>query len=101
MSELEQLQHWYRAHCDGDWEHQSGISITSLDNPGWSVTIDIAETVLAEAPFAEVRRERGDDDWIRCWVAEGQWRGVGDPLKLGLVLREFLTWARGHVEPRQ
>ena len=36
--ELSWLQQWYSAHCDGEWEHGFGVTIATLDNPGWSVT---------------------------------------------------------------
>jgi hypothetical protein len=29
------LQAWYAEQCDGDWEHQFGVSVETLDNPGW------------------------------------------------------------------
>ena len=39
QSELEALQHWYESQCDGDWEHEFGVKIGTLDNPGWMVDI--------------------------------------------------------------
>ncbi|GHB54781.1 hypothetical protein GCM10010331_48120 [Streptomyces xanthochromogenes] len=32
---LDRLQSWYSAQCNGDWEHEWGIKIDTLDNPGW------------------------------------------------------------------
>ena len=29
------LQEWAMSQVDGDWEHELGISISMLDNPGW------------------------------------------------------------------
>jgi len=31
---LKWLQDWYAARCYGDWEHEFGINIRTLDNPG-------------------------------------------------------------------
>jgi len=45
MDELRELQDWYLSQCDGDWEHQNGINIVSLDNPGWTVDIALAESL--------------------------------------------------------
>jgi hypothetical protein len=39
MGLIEQIQGWYAAQCNGDWEHRYGVSIDTLDNPGWSVTL--------------------------------------------------------------
>lgn len=33
---FEWLQKWYKSQCDGDWEHEYGIKIETVDNPGWS-----------------------------------------------------------------
>ena len=53
--ELSWLQQWYSAHCDGEWEHGFGVTIATLDNPGWSVTIDVEGTQLASTPFESVK----------------------------------------------
>ncbi|MFK0239099.1 Imm53 family immunity protein, partial [Streptomyces vinaceus] len=29
-----------------DWEHEWGVKIATLDNPGWTVEIDLEETDL-------------------------------------------------------
>ncbi|MEU1470579.1 Imm53 family immunity protein [Streptomyces sp. NPDC005761] len=38
------LQHWYASHGDGGWEHEWGVTIGTLDNPGWTVMISLEET---------------------------------------------------------
>jgi hypothetical protein len=40
------LQGWYAAHCNGDWEHQNGIEIGTLDNPGGTFQVDLQDTDL-------------------------------------------------------
>jgi hypothetical protein len=39
---LQWLQEWYLEQCDREWEHEYGIKIGTLDNPGWTITIDLA-----------------------------------------------------------
>jgi hypothetical protein len=39
MNELRQIQDWYKSQCNGEWEHSCGLSIETLDNPGWRVQI--------------------------------------------------------------
>ncbi len=56
-STLERLASWCASQCDGDWEHQQGIKIGPLDNPGWSVKIDLTDTELAEESFDEFKEE--------------------------------------------
>jgi hypothetical protein len=93
---LAQLQHWYACQCDGDWEHQYGVKVDTLDNPGWSVTIDLAGTDLEGRPFEPLERGLGDDastDWHSRSVKENKFEGRGDSSKLAFMLRTFLDWA--------
>jgi hypothetical protein len=39
--ELAWLEQWYQEQCDGDWEHHCGVTIETLDNPGWLVQADL------------------------------------------------------------
>ena len=103
MDTLLQLQQWYTAQCDGDWEHQFGVHIDTLDNPGWLVKIDLAETALSDISFPEVAEGLGDGDhpkqsrWIHCSVRDGVWRGAGDETELDRLLTMFLDWAAKHA----
>ena len=93
MDELTAIQDWYLEQCNGDWEHQSGVHIETLDNPGWTVRIDLADTVLEGATFPPIKDFAPDRDWIKCWVEGTEFHGVGGPLMLRPILRHFLQWA--------
>jgi hypothetical protein len=90
---LEFLEGWYRAQCNGYWEHANGITIETLDNPGWMVTIDLAETALENHPMQSLRQERSEKDWIVCTVEGNKFRGQGDSNKLSDILEVFKKWA--------
>ncbi len=92
MDVLHDLCKWYAAQCDGDWEHSYGIRISTLDNPGWSVTVDLRGTALEDRPFDVVNVERGERDWMYCWVEEGRFEGRGGPHNLADILEVFRTW---------
>ena len=94
MSLLEELQTWYLSQCGENWEDVNGVEINTLDNPGWSVTIDLNGTNLATRPFTEIKDLDDDQDWMRCWVDREKFEGVGDPRKLEKILSVFLDWAR-------
>lgn len=47
------LQAWYATQCDGEWEHEHGVSIETLDNPGWFLKLDLRETSLDGLTFIE------------------------------------------------
>jgi len=92
--ELARLQDWYLAQCDDEWEHQNGITIESLDNPGWQMRIDVAGTALEDAAFADVRDALDDPAlWLRCWREGRVFHGACGPLRLADMLRVFLDWA--------
>lgn len=93
MDELRGLQEWYASQCDGDWEHEFGVRIGTLDNPGWSVEINLMETELEGADYAEVRVLDPEREWVRTWVEGAKFRGVGGPPMLEAMLRQFLDWA--------
>ena len=97
MNTLQELQQWYRSHCDSDWAHGYGIKIDTLDNPGWTVSVDLADTELVGRPFTEVRRLEHEADWIQCQVRDGKFEGHGGPFMLEEILRIFLTSATGSL----
>jgi Immunity protein 53 len=100
LSVIEQLEAWYATHCNGEWEHHHGVRIDTLDNPGWSVTIDLAGTPLAEVPFSEVKELNAETDWLRCVVREQRFEGHGGPAMLRRILGIFLEWsARARLTP--
>jgi len=97
MDELKEIQKWFAEQCNGAWEHAYGIEIRTCDNPGWWVKIDLHATPLAEMEFEEVKEGDPTDsqnDWLRCYVKEGQFNGAGDPAKLEKILRVFLEWIK-------
>jgi len=91
--ELERLQKWYESNCDGYWEHQYGVTIDTLDNPGWKISIDLWGTDLEDLPFEFQDIERKDDNWLHCRVIDKKFEGAGGPYNLTEILRVFLDWA--------
>lgn len=68
MTALARLQQWFLNQCDGDWEHENGIHIETLDNPGWSVKVNVIGTKVEGKTFASVSIPEdlasSDLDWI-------------------------------------
>jgi hypothetical protein len=90
---LSRLQSWYAAHTDGDWEHGYGIRIGTLDNPGWRLSVNVADTQLKGRTFARVQVERSETDWIHCWVEADVFEGAGGAHNLRELVETFLRWA--------
>jgi hypothetical protein len=104
MDILTELQAWYRAQCDGWWENDWGVTIETLDNPGWMVTINLQGTPLAGKAFVPVQRgdfSRNDPQppWINCKVEDAVFRGYGDANTLAEILELFLSWAAAVSSP--
>jgi len=85
------LQRWYLSRCDGEWEHRRGITIESLDNPGWRMTIDLGAAI--ERDWTAV--DRTELDWLHWRVTEGRFEAGCGPLNLPEAIRAFLVVAGG------
>ncbi|MFD9196625.1 MULTISPECIES: immunity 53 family protein [Streptomyces] len=90
---LDWLQNWYTQQCDGDWEHEWGVKIATLDNPGWTIEIDLAETDLEGRDYNLQEVNRGTQDWVRTWIAEKTFHAACGPGNLTEALTLFRTWA--------
>ena len=86
---IDWLQVWYAERCDGDWEHEYGVSIENIDNPGWSVKIDLACTILSDLEIPYVLHETSEKDWFSYSIQSGVFKGTGDPLKLHKIVETF------------
>jgi RHS repeat-associated protein len=92
---LARLQEWYLAKCDGDWEHSFGIKIDTLDNPGWMVTIDLAETRWSDLALPRKIIERNESDWVQTEVVKSQFIGCGGVRNLEEILSRFFWIVEG------
>jgi hypothetical protein len=86
---LTRIQNWYTMNCNDDWEHRYGFSIGTLDNPGWAIKIDLAETPLDNLYF-EKEIDNGRFDWMSIKTKNKVLEAHCDPTKLTEVLKIFL-----------
>lgn len=89
------LQQWYSAQCNGDWEHSYGIKIDTLDNPGWILTVDLAETNLAGVLVPRDRVVRSEHDWAQHEILDDKFIACGGPFNLEELVTRFLTVTSG------
>jgi hypothetical protein len=86
---IDWLENWYSENCDGNWEHDFGIKINTLDNPGWEVIIDLTDTGKI-LPDEEWRMfEINSNDWYGYKIKNNTFNAAGDPKKLNLLLNLF------------
>jgi hypothetical protein len=83
------LCEWYHSNCDGDWEHNYGIKIETIDNPGWSITIDLIGTMPIVKPIQWIFVERSSDDWYGYKLVEDKFEASGDPSKIEFLISLF------------
>lgn len=92
---LEWLMSWYQSRCDGDWEHQHGVRIGTLDNPGWTLDVDLAETPYAGRSLPRKMIERSEDDWVSVEVTGDCFRADGGPGNLSEMIEMFAAFVEG------
>ena len=83
------VQAWYATQCNGEWEESYGIKIETLDNPGWHVHIDLADTRWSDLSVATSEVHRSEHDWVSVQAGVGRFTAACGPLNLGEVLHHF------------
>jgi hypothetical protein len=83
------LKDWYKSNCDGDWEHQYGITINTLDNPGWEVKIDLAFTKLECLDIDWTATNITDDNWFGFSIKNKIYSAAGSTENLEVILEKF------------
>lgn len=98
---LSWLMQWYLAECTDDWEHSYGVKIDTLDNPGWTLKIDLRETDLVGRPFKRVERGEPASDleewrrlgsWLVADVRDDVFEAACGPLDLPAAIQVFRDW---------
>jgi hypothetical protein len=88
------------------------VKIETIDNPGWSMEINFAQTPLRYVPFSLVNIDNGDDDWYVCTdescyiqslspfkeiIIPDVFAAHGDPYKLIIMLNTFQSWVNSNL----
>jgi hypothetical protein len=89
LNNIQWLEHWYKNECNGDWEHTYGISIQTIDNPGWSIQIDLSDTCYEKLEKFTESKEISDLDWYVIKIKDEKFHAVGDPSKLDFLIGKF------------
>lgn len=101
--DIEWLTRWYIANCDGEWEEDFGVTIDTLDNPGWRLTVDLDHTrfetrlfkpVYDDVPEGEQQFQGGDGDtrWMVCRIEGSKFKAWGGPRDLVRMIQTFRAW---------
>jgi tRNA(adenine34) deaminase len=96
---LEWLEAWYQSQCDGAWEHNHGIQLESLRQPGWRLTIRLAGTSAENASPQRMNFDSSGGEWIDCTISPERFEGAGDPRRLEQIIGVFRRWVEAPEEP--
>jgi hypothetical protein len=99
MNEIDNLQEWYLRYCNDDWEHQYGVSIDTLDNPGWSLKIDLKGTDLEKEKMDPIEIHRSEEDWVVARRSEYVFEAFCGARNLAEMIRTFLDWEQNTRAP--
>lgn len=83
------LCNWYNKNCNGDWEHYYGIKIDTIDNPGWTITIDTESSLIELENIPWTFSETSSNDWYGFKVEGKKFEASGDPFKLEFLIKLF------------
>ncbi|WP_409309516.1 Imm53 family immunity protein [Pectobacterium sp. B1J-3] len=85
---LTYLQNWYLSKCDGSWEHAYGFDISTIDNPGWKVSL----TGEKNRRNIAINHDNGKNDWVIITANENEFKGYGGPEKLIFIGDKLKEW---------
>ena len=86
------LQRWYAEQCNGDWEHEFGIKIETLDNPGWNLEIDLSGTGFEGQVLSKSKLVPPAGGWVWLWSDGQKYYSSCDELSLGLAIEQFRSF---------
>jgi hypothetical protein len=86
---LDQLGAWYAAQCDGEWEHQYGVTIGTIEVSGWHLRVDLVGTPLAGDEHARELIARSEKNWVEVWSDGYTFNATGGADNLGELLEAF------------
>ena len=96
---FKRLIDWYSRQCNGDWEHQHGFEISTLDNPGVRLRVDLNGTSLEESEFSRMEfKFDSETEWIACEkTVDNFFEGFCAPAMSERLFEIFVNWAEGGV----
>ena len=99
---LEWLEKWYKSQCNNEWEHNFGIKIETIDNPGWTLSIDLEDTehnlnMVNWSQFGDF-----DKRWVGFKIEKNVYYASSDPENLNTLIyifKEFIE--KGDIDENE
>ena len=93
MDAITKLCVWYESQWVRDLHEDFGIRIDTLDNPGWSLKINLVGTGLEDKGLQETKVERSEQDWFVIRRNAQRFEAFGGPKNL-----DEMTDASGNLQ---
>lgn len=93
MDALAELMDWYDQQCVDEWHEEFGVRISTLDNPGWELRIDLERTSLSAKAFTMIECHRSEIDWIVARRDGNAFIAWGGAKNLKEMVETFLGYA--------
>ncbi|MFJ9461666.1 Imm53 family immunity protein [Kitasatospora sp. NPDC101447] len=97
MSALGFLQDWYTSQCNEDWEHEFGVRIATLDNPGWVMEVDLIGTEIEGRRLEKSKLESAPGRWIWSSSDGEKFMSSCDQLSLEEMIFRFKDFSEGRI----
>lgn len=91
------LQNWYANQCNGLWEQSKRIQISTIDNPGWSISINLKDTYLEGKTLDTKKQENSDTDWFYYWIKDNKFEAAGGSRNLLDMIKIFRRWIENGI----
>jgi hypothetical protein len=92
MKNLLWTQDWFESNCNGDWEHEHQIKITTIDNPGWNVFIEFGNSDVNINNSEWKLIDNGENDWYGWKVSNCIFEASCDIIKLDSIFFSLLIF---------
>ncbi len=90
MNSLKLMEEWYLNQCNEEWEHSFGVSIGTLDNPGWEIKVDLKNTKYFGIEKFEYEEKINDkNEWISIKKESDKIVGFCGPKKLDEMINKI------------
>lgn len=90
---VQYLLDWYANNCNGDWGHEYGIKISTIDNPGWLIQVNLSETDISGRVMEPCTWEPEHGRWVRSWSNGEEFNVVCDVHSFDVAIGEFQKFA--------
>lgn len=83
------LQQWYQLQSIGKPEEEQLIHISTLDNPGWSLIVNLKNSAFENIIFNPIKIDRSENDWMYASIKNQKFEAYCGPNNFFEILKFF------------